>query len=760
MPVSCATQGVVAMSVHEQQEAQDAVAELADDIVRSPLDTATATSAWNDVIISQAARKITQVIDSPGSFDDHLDVLGGSDLLTVTAYIGEIRGFDVRPPRQAERNELTIERLARASSLRIRKIKLKAGWTKVANEAFLAYQQDGTPVAMIPHRGGYLMRTAQDVSPVPFDEKATPLREVAVEIYPPLPRHRAATTRDVIDMALRGNGRTVAVILACGLGVALLTMATPAITNTVLNVLVPQSNERAIIASGIILLLFALAAGAFVLVENFGISKLTQIAQLRTEAALWDRTLSLPLTFFRQFSSGDLGYRLIAFDALKDILNSQTITALLAAVFSIVNFYLLFTYSWALALVALLIVLVTAFLSWRIIKQYADLARRSNSAQRATTAWFVQMINGISKLRIAGAEDRFTAITLMHQSEQIQAQAAQTLLIGRLQSLMAAISALAPMAFIFVVGTYMWDASGATIDPATYIAFSTAFGTILGAIMGLSSVAPAIATAAPYIEVVQPILHATVDEPEDAQVLEHIRGDVEFRNVSFRYGPSMPMVLNDLSFSVPAGGTIALVGPSGCGKSSAVRLITGLEQPTEGQIFIDGYDVATLDGGELRQHIGIVLQGGKLSPGSIFDNIAAGAQLTEYDAWMAAGAAQVHLDILMMPMKMHTVVNPLTLSGGQTQRILIARALARKPRILIMDEATSALDNESQAGVSDYLDNLDITRILIAHRLSTIQKADTIVVMEHGRAVEVGDYDTLMEMNGLFASLARRQMAS
>jgi ABC-type bacteriocin/lantibiotic exporter with double-glycine peptidase domain len=114
----------------------------------------------------------------------------------------------------------------------------------------------------------------------------------------------------------------------------------------------------------------------------------------------------------------------------------------------------------------------------------------------------------------------------------------------------------------------------------------------------------------------------------------------------------------------------------------------------------------------------------------------------------------------MMPMKMHTVVSPLTLSGGQTQRILIARALARKPRILIMDEATSALDNESQAGVSDYLDNLDITRILIAHRLSTIQKADQIVVMEHGRAVEIGDYDTLMEMDGLFAALAKRQLAS
>jgi NHLM bacteriocin system ABC transporter ATP-binding protein len=740
--------------------ASDAVAELAQPAEVTPIDRATATAAWNEVIVGQAARKIAQVIDEPGSFDDHIDLLGGSDLLSVVAYIGEVRGFDVRPPRASERAELTIDRLARASSLRIRRIKLKAGWSKLANEAFLGYTEDGTPVALIPHRGSYLYRRASDPKPRPYDEVKMPLREVAVEIYPPLPRHRAATTRDVVRLALRGNSRTVAIILLCALGVALLTMATPAITNTVLNVLVPQGSVRSIVASGIVLVLFALAAGAFVIVENFGISKLTQIAQLRTESALWDRTLSLPLTFFRQFSSGDLGYRLIAFDSLKDILNSQTVTALLAAVFSIVNFYLLFTYSILLAVIAMVVVFISAFLTWRLMKSYAGLARRSNAAQRATTSWFVQMINGISKLRIAGAEDRFTAITLMHQSEQIQAQSAQTLLIGRLQSLMAAVSAIAPMAFIFAVGTYMWSATGSTIDPATYIAFSTAFGTVLGALIGLSSVAPAIASAAPYIEVVQPILRATVDEPEDAQVLEHIRGAVEFRNVSFRYGPNMPMVLNDLSFSVPAGGTIALVGPSGCGKSSAVRLITGLEQPTEGQIFIDGYDVATLDGGELRQHIGIVLQGGKLSPGSILENIAAGSDLSEYDAWMAAGAAQVHVDILMMPMKMHTVVSPLTLSGGQTQRILIARALARKPRILIMDEATSALDNESQAGVSDYLDNLDITRILIAHRLSTIQKADQIVVMEHGRAVEIGDYDTLMELDGLFAALARRQLAS
>ena len=214
------------------------------------------------------------------------------------------------------------------------------------------------------------------------------------------------------------------------------------------------------------------------------------------------------------------------------------------------------------------------------------------------------------------------------------------------------------------------------------------------------------------------------------------------------------------SFQIEPRQFVAIVGPSGSGKSTIIRLLLGFEPPDVGDILFDGKSVERLDLAAVRRQIGVVLQHGRISSGSIFSNISAGARLTLDDAWALARMVGLEQDIHSMPMGMHTVVldGGGTLSGGQRQRILIARSLARQPRILLLDEASSALDNRTQAVVTETLGKLSITRIVIAHRLSTIQSVDRIVVIDRGRVVETGRYDELMAAGGSFAALAKRQL--
>jgi ABC-type bacteriocin/lantibiotic exporter with double-glycine peptidase domain len=204
-----------------------------------------------------------------------------------------------------------------------------------------------------------------------------------------------------------------------------------------------------------------------------------------------------------------------------------------------------------------------------------------------------------------------------------------------------------------------------------------------------------------------------------------------------------------------------VVGSSGSGKSTLLRLLLGFEAPESGTVYYDDQNLSGLDGDAVRRQLGVVLQNGRLMSASIFENIAGGAQITLEEAWEAARMSGLADDITAMPMEMHTVISEggNNLSGGQRQRLLIARALALKPRILLFDEATSALDNKTQMIVSQSLEQLHVTRIVIAHRLSTIRHAHRIYVFQAGHILEQGSFSELLAQDGLFAQLMARQIA-
>ena len=239
-----------------------------------------------------------------------------------------------------------------------------------------------------------------------------------------------------------------------------------------------------------------------------------------------------------------------------------------------------------------------------------------------------------------------------------------------------------------------------------------------------------------------------------------LRGRIELSRVSFRYKADGPVILKDVSLQILPGQFVAIVGPSGSGKSTLLRLLLGFDKPEAGTISYDGQELSGLDIQSVRKQLGVVLQNGKLMPGDIYQNIVGSSQLALEAAWEAAQSAGLDEDIHQMPMGMHTVLSEGagTLSGGQRQRLMIARAVVAKPRILIFDEATSALDNRTQGIVSRSLERLKATRIVIAHRLSTIINADKIIVVKGGSIVQSGTYAELIDQDGLFAELAKRQL--
>jgi ABC-type bacteriocin/lantibiotic exporter with double-glycine peptidase domain len=398
---------------------------------------------------------------------------------------------------------------------------------------------------------------------------------------------------------------------------------------------------------------------------------------------------------------------------------------------------------------------------------------REELRQQGRLEGFVmQILVGIAKLRAAAAERRAMAQWARYFIAQRDRFVSAQRWGAALETVMAVLPILATVVLYAGIARYLYGDletisrglpgadSMKLFSAADFVAFSTAFAQVLGSLSGMTHALTRMLVVLPLVERAKPILGAAIEVPQDAEAPGVLTGGIEFQHVKFRYIADGPLVVDDVSLRIEPGQFVALVGPSGSGKSTLARLILGFERPEGGDIFFGAKSADRLDMSAVRQQIGVVLQHGRLSSGSIFDNIGGDAGVSLSDVWAAARMVGLDRDIEDMPMGMHTVLldGGATLSGGQRQRILIARALVRQPRILLLDEATSALDNRTQSIVTETLGKLSTTRIVIAHRLSTIQAVDRIFVMERGRLIETGTYDELMQRDGSFAALAKRQL--
>jgi ABC-type bacteriocin/lantibiotic exporter with double-glycine peptidase domain len=252
----------------------------------------------------------------------------------------------------------------------------------------------------------------------------------------------------------------------------------------------------------------------------------------------------------------------------------------------------------------------------------------------------------------------------------------------------------------------------------------------------------------PGIKRIESLIGEKLEERQYSSHPSSLSNEITFANIHFKYSDATKFILNDISFHIPQGKFIAFIGTSGAGKSSLFKLMLGLEHPSSGEIHVNGEKINLHNINRIRKQVAAVLQTTSLLPGTIFSNISAHNTLTTEEVWDLARCVALDQEVMRMPMKLYTHISDNaseSLSGGQRQKILLARALAMKPKILLLDEATSALDNQSQEHIHSYLQTLNITRIVIAHRLSTIVHADKIYVMDHGKIVDFGTYHELLQ---------------
>ena len=649
-----------------------------------------------------------------------------------------------------------LEYLLRPNGIMRRNVNLEKGWYKDAIGAVLGTRKDdGSVVAFIPKGlSGYVYFDAPTGKWVKLTKKNESLFEdEGICFYKPFPLGKL-TLRSLMRYIIETLSMADFVLIALStLATTAIGLLGPKLNNLLMGTVVNSKNYQLLIGITVFMISVSISTMLITSVKSLLMARINTKMSLSVQAATMMRVLSLPADFFKKYASGDLSSRAQYIQSLCSMLISTVLTTGLTSLFSLMYISQIFAYAPALVVPALGIILATIIFS--LITTFAQMkyTKKKMELSAEESGMSYAMITGVQKIKLSGAEKRMFARWSKLYSEQLMLSYNPPMFL-RAGGAFSAIISMGGMILMY----FMAVQSGVSV--ADYYAFNTAYGMVSGAFMSVVSIAGTIAQFKPTIEMAKPIMEAIPEVSEGKLVLERLSGGIELNNVSFRYNENMPNVVDNLSLKIRPGQYVAIVGSTGCGKSTLMRIMLGFEKPQKGAVYYDGKDLSGIDLKSLRRKIGVVMQNGKLFQGDIYSNIVISApQLSMDEAWAAAEMSGIAEDIRRMPMGMHTIISEGSggISGGQRQRLMIARAIAPKPRILMFDEATSALDNITQKIVSESLEKLKCTRIVIAHRLSTIKECDRIIYLEKGKIVEDGTYDELIALNGKFAELVERQ---
>ncbi|MER2492649.1 NHLP bacteriocin export ABC transporter permease/ATPase subunit [Catenovulum sediminis] len=651
-------------------------------------------------------------------------------------------------------DELKVSDIETSFGWRSRRVLLRGNWWTADHGTLLAFVEESRkPVALIySSNKGYQAYDVESGKLIKVKEEfAASLQVEASVFYRPFP-DRKLNFFDVFRFGMQGGSKDVIVVMLIGALGAIIGLLPPIAMGELVDTIIPEADRHQLYFIMAALITLALANGMFLITRAIATLRFQSRIDHAIQSAVWDRVLALPVPFFHRYSAGELASRANGITQIIGAVSGTTSSAIISGVFSVFYFFLLFYYSSNLAWLATLIVTVTVAVNISInyitIKPLRELIKNANKSASLTN----QLLSGIAKLRNTGAETRafvkwsdlfFDSVSLTFRAENIKN------ILTTYNSVLPLISSIAIFSII------VWNEE--SISVGEFMAFTAAYASFLAGMLGLAEAFITVLSVVPTYENTKPILESVPERSLDKRSIARLSGDIEICNVSFKYEENAPYVLQDINLSIKAGEYVALVGGSGSGKSTLLKLLLGFQLANKGNIFFDGTDINTVDISSIRRQIGVVLQSGRLMAGDVFTNIVGSSSLTIKDAWEAARKCGLDEDIKKMPMGMHTLVSDGVMSGGQVQRILIARAIVHQPNMLFFDEATSALDNKTQAMVTKSLDELNVTRIVIAHRLSTIKNADRILYMHKGKIVEDGTYDELISLNGYFAELAKRQ---
>ena len=686
-------------------------------------------------------------------------VLNEEHIVTKAAIDEILKYFHYKPaeiPDSVKDPDEQLEFCLRPHGIMRRNVRLEEGWYKDSFGPLLAFlKNDETPVALLPKpfMGYWFINPENGKKTTLNGSNAKMFDEDAICFYRPLPLKKLGIPDLIVYMKNCLNTGDYVSLIALTLIGTLFGMLMTGITRALTGFVLDSGSAELLIGTAAFMVCAIISSQLTGAIRSLMMNRIEIKTSLSVEAAMMMRVMNLPANFFRKYSSGELSSRYSAVNQLCSLLLGSVFSTGLTSLMSLLYITQIFHYAPALVAPALVIILVSVGISalstitqMRVNRQIMEQSAKESGLSFA-------LINGVQKIKLAGAEKRAFSRWAKAYSDAAEPIYNPPVFIKANTAITSAISLAGTIVIYYL-------AVQTRVSPSEYIAFNAAYGAVTGAFASLTGVALSIARIKPILEMAEPILKTEPESAENKKMVTKLNGSIEVSNVFFRYNDSMPYVVDGMNLKIKAGEYIAIVGTTGCGKSTLMRLLLGFETPEKGAIYYDGMDMSKLDLRSLRRRIGVVTQDGSLFQGDIYSNIVISAPYLDLDAaWEAAELAGIADDIRAMPMGMQTVISEGQggISGGQKQRLMIARAVAPKPRVLMFDEATSALDNKTQKRVSEALDGLKCTRIVIAHRLSTIKYCDRILVLDKGHILEDGTYDELIAKNGFFAELVERQ---
>ncbi|MCC0178682.1 ATP-binding cassette domain-containing protein [Waterburya agarophytonicola K14] len=554
-------------------------------------------------------------------------------------------------------------------------------------------------------------------------------------------------------------------VLVASIVIQIFGLVTPLLTQLLLDKVVVQRSSLTLMAVGMGLLLFGLFRVAITGLRQYLLDHVSQKVNVSLIVGFVRHSFKLPLSFFESRYVGDIVARLQENQKIQNFLTGEALSIFLDFITIFIYVGLMFWYSWQMALLALVIVPPFFILALVATPFLQKISRDIFTASAKEKSYVIEAFSGIATVKSMAVENRVRWRWEEYLNKAVKKGFSGQIIGNKVQVISSTIQVIATTAVLWFGA---WQVIQEQLTVGQLIAFNILLGNVISPFQRLAVLWNQLQEVIISIERINDVLEA---EPEEdwqvhpRQILPAIEGRISFQSVSFRYHPDdKANVIENLNFEVKAGQTIALVGRSGSGKSTLAKLILSLYTPTGGKILVDGHDLANVSSASLRRQVGVVDQANFLFGGTIRENISVKhpeASLEEIRA--AAEQAGADEFIQKLPLKYETLVGERggSLSGGQCQRLAIARALLGNPRLLILDEATSSLDAESERIIQNNLNAIiqDRTTIIIAHRLSTIRQADQILVLDKGVLVEHGTHDELMNKQGHYFYLNQQQLA-
>ncbi|MYE13827.1 MAG: ATP-binding cassette domain-containing protein [Gammaproteobacteria bacterium] len=677
--------------------------------------------------------------------------------------IGRHEGIDFTIPERSAASDAPIRLVdvLVASGVRARRVRLQSAgdWWRGDNNALLGFRAaDGQPVALLPGVFGRY----REIDPVTKRSvRMTASRAASVEqeawmFYRPLPSGNVGPG-DMLRIALHGSGPDLARLAVAGLPGGLVKLVPALALGFVAHQVAGGGSVGALYAVAVAVAGFGLLGALLHMLQSTAMMRLEGRSASRVEAAFWDRLMRLPPNVLHRHPAGDLAMSGMTFQNLRDGVQGVVADSVLSVVFLLPVFGVIFFHDATLGVIALVFSLLSLLVTLALgMRQIAPHGRMIGAARRVAGRLF-QIVGGITKLRVDNAEGSAFAMWARDYREQKRAELELGVLEGHARAFGAALPFLAAAVLLFAVA-----AGDRNLPVGDFLVVYTVFIVFQAAVARVGESFGTIAAAVPAFAQMRPLLAAVPESEVGGDTVEFLGGDILFDRVSFRYDPDGPLILDDVTIHARPGEFVAIAGESGAGKSTLFRLALGIDRPNAGAVYYDGRDLRHLNLKQVRRQIGAVPQSVGLHPQDLWDNVVGHhEEVSSEDVWSAARVAEVEDQIKGMPMGMMTMVGTsgAVLSGGESQRVTIARSVVGSPRVMLLDEATNWLDNESQAKVMRNLAAMTSTRVVIAHRLSTLERADRIYVLQAGKVVQSGSFEELVEVEGVFRELVRRQIA-